>query len=228
MKRSSIVKPLIILIVIVSVSACKDLTVRNVDEGIMKYKITYLEDKSTNPLIALLPSNLDMHFKDNSVMLNVKGWMGIFESSFIKNGKSGELTTTVKMMNKKYYYLNSGNAGYMGDTKYINLDFEFDSSMKEIIGYQCKHALVTVPSENLSFDLYYTEDINIVEPNLNTVFENIPGVLMEFNMDMNGIPMHLIAIEIEECNVPDEYFFVPEGYKEVDKHEIDTILSSLM
>lgn len=228
MNRLQIIKPLIILIVVLSFSACKDLADTGIDEGVMKYKITYLEDKTKNPLIALLPSYLEMHFKDNSVLLCVEGWMGIFESSFIKDGKTGELTTTLKMMNKKYYYKSSEQTGYLGDTKYTNLEIEFDDLTKEIINFECKHAKVNVPSENLTFDLYYTEDISIKEPNLNTVFEDIPGVLMEFNMDMNGIPMHLIATELNESDISESFFSVPDGYKEVEKQEIDTILSSLM
>lgn len=224
----NIIRPLVVLFIVISISACKDLTVKDIDEGVMKYKITYLEDKSKNPLIALLPSHLEMHFKDNSVLLNVKGWMGIFESSFIKNYETGELITTMKMMSRKYYYLNGGEKGYMGDTKYNDIIFEFDDVKKEIIGFDCKHAVATVPAENLTFDLFFTEEIAIEEPNLNTVFEEIPGVLMEFHMDMNGIPMHLIATELNECEVPEFNFAVPKDYERVEKHEIDTILSSLM
>lgn len=208
-------------------SSCNEVADKGVDQGVVKYEITYLADKSTNPLITLLPSHLNMYFRDNSVLLSVQGWMGIFESAFIKDGKNGEVVTTLKMMNKKYYYKNIGG-GFMGDSKYQNLEFVFDDSTKQIIDYHCLHAKVKVPSENIEFDIYYTNDIQITSPNLHTAFEKIPGVLMEFHMDMNGIPMHLIATELTEKEIPDSYFQIPEGYLEVEKCEIDTILSSLM
>jgi len=219
---------IVVLFTVLLVSSCHKITRSGIDEGIMKYEITYLEDKANNPLISLLPSHLDMHFKNNSVLLCVEGWMGIFESAFIKQAETGEFITTLKIMNKKYYYKSDTVEGFMGDTKYLNLEFSFDEEVKQILDYDCKHAKVFVPSNNVTFDLYYTTDISVEEPNKNTVFEEVPGVLMEFQVEMNGIPMHLIATELTEKEIPDDDFYIPSGYKEVEKQEVDTIFSSIM
>lgn len=222
------IKLFVVISIVLVVSSCHKLTKRGIDEGIMKYEITYLEDKANNPLISLLPSHLEMYFKDNSVLLCVEGWMGIFESAFIKQAETGDFITTLKIMNKKYYYKSDSVEGFMGDTKYLNLEISFDEEVKKILNYDCKHATVFVPSNNLTFDLYYTTEINVEEPNKNTVFEAVPGVLMEFQVEMNGIPMHLIATELTEKEIADEEFCIPEGYTEVEKQEVDTIFSSIM
>lgn len=228
MKFTRGIKFIVVVLSIVLVASCARITKHKVDEGIMKYEITYLEDKANNPLISLLPSCLDMYFKDNSVLLNVEGWMGIFQSAFIKQASTGDFITMLKIMNKKYYYKSDSVEGFMGDTKYLNLKITFDDEIKEILTYKCQHAVVYVPANGVTFDVYYTTDIYVDSPNKNTVFEEIPGVLMEFQVEMKGIPMHLKAIELTEGKVNDEVFCIPEGYKEVDKQEVDTIFTSIM
>ncbi len=221
-------RPIFLLLIFLVIFSCNKFGGNGINEGVMKYKITYLEDKADNPLISLLPSHLEMFFKNNSVSLCVQGWMGIFESTFIKQAETGNTITTLKIMNKKYYYISDSVVGFMGETKYNNLQFEFDDITKNILNFECKHATVFVPSENFEFDIYYTNHIAINKPNCNTVFEKIPGVLMEFQVEMNGIPMHLIATELVEKEVPDNSFNVPDGFKEVEKQEVDTIFSSIM
>ncbi len=228
MKLSYKIITLVIILSFFVITSCNELVENGIDEGILKYKITYLEDKADNPLISLLPSHLEMHFKDNSVSLCVKGWMGIFESVFIKQAETGNSITTLKIMNKKLYYISDSVVGFMGDSKYLDLQLKFDNQKKRILNFDCKHALVFVPSENLKFDIFYTDEISIDNPNGNTIFEDIPGVLMEFQVEMNGIPMHLIATELVESKVPDDDFCIPIGYKEVEKREVDTIFSSIM
>ena len=79
----------------------------------MKYDITYLEDENENPIISLMPSQLDMSFKNNSVQMEVEGWMGVFKSSFKKNEPKNEAITLLKMMNKKYCYRSDNKHGFL-------------------------------------------------------------------------------------------------------------------
>lgn len=199
-----------------------------ISEGTMKYNITYLEDESENPIISLMPAQLNMSFKNNSVIMEVEGWMGIFKSSFIKSGQKSEAVTLLKMMNKKYCYRSVGHQGYLGFSAYNNAKIEFDDETKQILNFLCKHAKVTIQDKDLLFDIYFTDEIKIDKPNEFTPFENVPGVLLEFQIEINGIPMYLIASEIIEVDVASEIFQVPNGYKDVEREELDNIFSSII
>ena len=62
--------------------------------------------------------------------------------------------------------------------KYLKTD-------KVIAGYKCKLARVFIEDVPTPIDVYYTEDIHIENPNRNTPFSEINGVLLEFETTMN-------------------------------------------
>ena len=154
--------------------------------------------------------------------------MGVFKSSFIKNEPKNEAITLLKMMNKKYCYRSDNKKGFLGFSGYSGAVIEFDDEVKTIIDFECKHAKVEVKDKNISFDIYYTDEIKIDNPNKFTPFSEVPGVLMEFQIEINGIPMHLIASEIVECDISDKKFEVPNDYEDVPREELDKIFSSLI
>lgn len=210
-------------------SSCKlKFDERGISEGIMQYNITYLEDEKNNPLISLLPVHLDMYFKEDNVLLTVEGWMGVFKSQFLKIADDNKAFTSLKVLNKKFYYECNEPSDFMGITDYKGLEIKFTDKTKKILDYECKHAWVNVPQTRVSFDLYYTNEIAIEAPNLHTPFEKVPGVLMEFRLEMNGIPMHLIASDIISKELKDDVFTIPQSYTKVQKEKVDELITSIL
>jgi hypothetical protein len=66
-----------------------------------------------------------------------------------------------------------------------------------------------------NFELYYTSDISIKEPNWSLPFTGVDGVLMEYEMKRNGVIMKLTATSVTKTDVEDDVFSVPEEYKNV-------------
>jgi hypothetical protein len=116
----------------------------------------------------------------------------------------------------------------MGVTSYTDLYVAFDSLKRNIIGFDCNHAIVTVPHKNVSFDVFFASGFGIDNPNEGTPFEEIPGVLLEFQLEMNGIPMHIEANQLQEVKISKKTFQIPEGYKQVDKKVVDDLIGSLL
>lgn len=219
----------VFILLFILVSACNlNFNREHMVEGIMTYKITYLQDESENPLISLMPPTLEMTFKNNAVKMEVEGWMGVFKSTFIKPGASDEAINMLKMMGKRYYYVSDTEDGFMGMTSYHNLNLQFTGKTKQILNYKCKHAMASVPDTDIRFDVYYTDKIAIKNPNQYTPFAAISGVLMEFSMEINGIKMLLQAKDIKGCEIPDDVFLVPKNYQKVEKTTIDEIFQSLV
>jgi len=218
------------IVTVLLIQACNISTKksRGISEGVMKYEITYLEDENTNPIISLMPSYMSMSFKDNSVVMVVEGWMGIFKSTFIKNYKDSESITLLKILNKKYCYKSGDANGFIGFSDFKKVKIEYDDKVKKILDFNCNHAVVTVPDRDLTFDIYYTKDINIDRPNEFTPFAEVPGVLMDFRIKVNGIAMHLSASEIIEVDVPNDAFAIPEDYDVVSKEQLNKIFSEII
>lgn len=200
---------------------------KGISEGEIKYKITYLQDASENPLIGLMPTELNMVFKQNNVSMSVEGWMGIFKSSFIKRNQNADVITLLKIMNKKVYCQSNTSTGLLGVDNFSNMSLSFDNSSREILDFKCSHAVALIPERNMKFDIYYTQDIQIDQPNSNTPFDKIPGVLMQFQMEMDGIPMQLVADRLTKYEVPENIFDIPDGYQEISTDQMDEIFKSL-
>ncbi len=194
-------------------------------EGTIKFKITYLKSEKEYPVISLLPTMLTMRFKDDKVILDLEGWLGIFKSSFIKDEKNNAYTL-LKILNKRYLYESPEGESYYGISVDSDIKIVFEDNTKEILGFKCKRALVQLP-DGTNFDIYYTPKIRVVNPTVNTPFDKIPGMLLEFNLDMNGIPMRLEAVEFHNEKIPDAAFDIPAEYVNVPRSQMDEIFFSI-
>lgn len=208
--------------------ACKlKLGQSGIDEGLVRYKITYLQTEKENPIIGLMPAYLTMQFKNNSVRMDVEGWMGVFKSTFIRQYEKQTSINLLKMMSKHYYYVCTETKQFMGMDTYHSVDISFDNEVRNLLGFRCRHANVSVNNGNETFGVYYTRQIAIKEPNAQTPYFEIPGVLMAFQIEVNGISMYLEAVEVIEREISDAVFSIPEGFEEVPKASIDEIFSAL-
>jgi len=98
---------------------------------------------------------------------------------------------------------------------------EVTSETKEIAGYTCKKAVVTIPEEEMEIIVYYTEELGTSALNFdNPQFKDINGVMLEFEMPNESFSMHFTAISVEKKNVDDSEFTIPEGYQIKTKEEL--------
>ncbi|MGD9993932.1 MAG: hypothetical protein AB7S69_11585 [Salinivirgaceae bacterium] len=219
---------LVVLVVGLLVGSCQlKLGHSGIDEGSIRYKINYLQSEKENPIIGLMPGYLTMQFKNNSVRMDVEGWMGVFKSTFIRQYEQQKSVNLLKMMSKRYYYTCTETTQFMGMDTYHSVDVAFDNEVRDILNFKCKHARVSVNNGAETFSVYYTRQIAIKEPNAQTPYFEIPGVLMAFQIEVNGIAMYLEAVEVLEREIPDAVFEIPEGFEEVPKASIDEIFSAL-
>lgn len=196
------------------------------DEGVLTYDITYLEDEKQNPIITLLPTSMTYKFKENSYLQKVEGWMGIFSMAGISNVENGTHSALLKIMNEKYVYDGKSAFGY---NEYLGMEIEFVNETKMIAGFKCKKANINFKDgEFENFSIYYTDEFKVTDPNFFNPFKTIPGVCMEYRYEMFGITTSLIATKFENIEVEDEDFIVPAGYNRVSKEEMEEVINNLM
>jgi hypothetical protein len=103
------------------------------------------------------------------------------------------------------------------------LSVNITSDTKVIAGYNCKKAEVT--QDGKTRDIYFTEEIPITEPNWNTQYKDIKGVLVDFTQptaDENLI-LRLTLKEVKKQKVKDLMFTVPDGYIEKTAEELRSL-----
>ncbi len=171
------------LFMLITLVSCREIYDKKyISEGSIEYKVSYLNSEE-NDLVSLMPEKMLCHFKNNKVALDLSGGMGLFRTTFIFDSDKKTFLQLVKIMQSKYAAsINQDSISYLVN-ELPKLKINLKPELKEIAGYSCKKAEVVFENPIFpSFDIYYTDDINIKNPNWCSPFNEIEGVLMEYRM----------------------------------------------
>lgn len=197
-------------------------------EGELVYKITYLQSELENPLIALLPKTVTMKFKDDNTVIYVEGFFGTFQLRFITNRKKKTSYTVLRIMDKKYIssnHIDSLNAGYENLKEMTITEKPNDTAI--LAGFLCYQAEVLCNQmSDTPMSIYYTYDIDIKEPNSNSPYSDIDGVLAKFQTKVAGVDMVFELVEYNNILIDETEFLAPKDYKEISNKELNDILQS--
>ncbi len=216
---------LIILFTLIVFSySCNESKLTNqTDEGEIEFEIKYLDDARSNPIILLLPRKMITQFKNNSTYSIIEGFM--FRLNYITNYKQGKNATLFQIVDQKYMYLTDTASTPFGYNKNNKAKIIYTDKEKKIAGLDCKHAIAIFPNLQDTVELYYTNQINVKNPNSNNPYKEIKGVLLEFSVKMTGIHMQFIAKKVSKKDINSALFEIPTGYNLVTKEEMEHIVN---
>ncbi len=212
---------------LLTIGSCKG---PGVNEGVLVYDITYVEaEKASRPVIDLLPTEMRQLFKNNSSKGMIEGFMGMFLTAYISNAKTKTNSLIFKVMADKHYCQTAYGEYSLGFDSVENMRIEYSTEVVEISGLKANKATVYSSDSSFNdFEILYTKDINIANPNWNNPFKEIDGVLLDFRVKMKGISMYIKLREILDEEVDPAEFVVPEGYKQVSPDSLNTIVENIM
>lgn len=219
---------LVLIIAIVFLSCGKSRSKKNFNEGTIEYSINVEGADKAKISNYSIPSKFIVKFRDNNTSNRIEGMSGSVNLTFIKNIDEQTFIVLVNLWNKKLYYQDSLIKRYLPET-YPGMELLVIDKTEETLeynGYKCKKAVAHFKdSSNLSFDILYTNDINIANPNADTPFEPIDGVMLKFSVKLNKYLMNLTATTIKQEDIPMAEFELPEGYEKVTKRTIEDLVS---
>lgn len=190
-------------------------------KGVINYKITYPGMEVDAPMAAMMPKMATLTIRGHMSKFEINmGQMG--SQMVIIDGKSETITTCMDMMGQKYYYVESQEEinSDMDDDK---LSIDIKDETKEIAGYECTKAVITVKEagEDMLFTIYFTEEITSSSLNMdNPYFKDIPGAMLEFEINTGGGTMKMSATSVNKKNVSESEFEIPEGYVKKTSSEV--------
>jgi hypothetical protein len=226
--RSLPVYPVLLSLAIIS-GSCRKPPAGGEAEGLIRFNIAYNQDQVGAYSANVLPKQMTMEFGDGKVMNTIEGGLGFFCLVHVSDTRNMQHTTWLKFIDNRYIFEGKRKEspccfGMLDGMKLIYTD-----SIKDIVGFPCLNAIASFPEGGIeSFDIWYTEELGIRNPNSNTPFSDIPGVLLEFNTLMGNANMHMVATAYEARHIPPKQFQPPRNYKPVSKAEIEKILNALM
>ena len=97
-----------------------------------------------------------------------------------------------------------------------------------LIGLLCQKANVSIANSTKTFYILYYSNIGFHNPNTNTPYEKIDGLLLDFIIQLKNIDMRLVAKNIEGKEMSDSEFAIPGGYKFISKSKMEEIITTLL
>ncbi len=195
------------------------------DEGTIEYTASVVDQN--NPMAGLAPSKMIIKFKNNKSCAEMSAGMGLFSTSFISDPEKKTLTQLVKLLNKKLSLVLNADAI---EKENANYKFELTplKTIKTIAGYKCQSAHVKMQDDfETEFDIFYTTELKIENPNFANPFHMIDGVLMEYQMKKFGLEMKFTAKAVKKEDIDDSTFELPADYKAISAEEMNILFEQL-
>jgi GLPGLI family protein len=220
---------LILIVLFITTNSCQKIQHKDrIKEGYIEYNIEYLDDSLDSFMVGLLPKKMTVKFKNNNTINKIEGFSGIVSFTHIQNYRDHKNITLVKILNKRYKYVEKLNDKSLFFEELPGMEIEFEDSIKQVCGYNAKKALITVPESDIKpFEIFYTNDVIINNVNALTPFRAIDGVLLEFQIKFYDMNMKLTVDKIQAAEVSSDEFDVPKGYDPINRNTMIEIIELL-
>lgn len=219
---------LTILALLVMLLGCDNFTTGKISEGTIEYAVSYPPTNKNDFMASMLPATIKYNFKNNEASVDLEISLGIVSTSLIANLNKKQVMQTLSVMGKKFAVV----LDTIGIQKLIDKEPKsrviFLDEKKKIAGYKCYKARIDFLADTIpDFDVYYTKDINIENPNWSSPFRAIKGVLMEFRIKKYGVEMILTAKNVIKKEIEDGHFELSSDYKIISMEEMDKMFTDM-
>lgn len=195
-------------------------------EGVITYNITFPSSNLQAEQLAMFPKTMILSVKGTNTRNESSSAMGNIVEIIHYDKK--EIVNLLDVMGKKLAIrktLGEINQDYDKEPKPT---VQITNETKDIAGYKCKKAIVTVEkNENkTSFEIWYTNELGGREMNFgNPVYRDIDGMMMEFSMQERNFTMKYSAVTVEKKTLSDNIFEIPPDYKLTTQEELKSMFS---
>jgi hypothetical protein len=215
----------IALILAVTEYSCKEKGGKFIDQGEIHYSIEYVGEFGVPK--EFLPGNLVITFKDDKILYDMSGIAnsGIYN---LTNPEKGINDTYFSIPPVRYYYAGEQGELYPGFSTMNGMILKKTSKTAVICGYNCKNAEVKFLSQSDStYNIWYTDEIKIKNPNASTPFREIDGVLMNFFFFIGTSELHFAAEGVYAKNIPEKVFERKVKFIRISREDITRLINKM-
>ena len=199
------------------------------DTGRIEYKITYLENNSNQISPNLLPKKMKLEFNQDYSINVIEGFMGVFKLNNITSFRHKRCSTLLEVLNKNYVYLGKRGEEMCCFEEMDDMIIEGTTETRTIAGLNCNKVIARLGENGESFEVYYTNDIKLEDPNMTNPYRKIDGVLVEFQLSLSGLKMKFTAEKFEsQINNSIKEPAFPKNSNEVTRDQMSQIITRLV
>jgi hypothetical protein len=217
-----------VFIMTLSISSCRESGSKYIDQGEIHYNIEYVGNTGSLPK-EVLPKNLIVSFKHDKVLFEMLSSFGNSGILNLANPEKNIFDTYFSLFSIKYFYAAKDGEWYPGFDSMKNIVLRKTSKESVICGFNCKNAEVNFPSHSDKvFEIWYTNEINIANPNASTPYSDIDGVLMSYVFIMGPSELHFTAETVYRKDIPDNQFERREKFTRVSREDINKFINRMI
>ena len=172
---------------------------------------------------------LIVSFKDDKILFEMLSPIGNSGILNLSNPKKDIYDTYFSLFTLKYYYAAKKGEMYPGFEAMAGMEVHKTEKTAVICGFNCKNAEVTFPSDRAKiYDVWYTNEINVKNPNACSPFYEIDGVLMSFFFLIGHYELRFNAETVYKKDIPDEIFERREKFVRVSREDIIKFIDKML
>ncbi|MCX6334383.1 MAG: hypothetical protein NT092_08775 [Bacteroidia bacterium] len=218
---------IIAIIIAVAVASCRERGTKHIDQGEIHYAIEY--GGNVGSFKEIMPKTLIVSFKDDKTLFDISAPIGNSGIYNLSNPEEKIFDTYISLLSWRYYYAAKQGETPPGFEAMKGMNIRKTSKSMQICGFNCKGAEVRIPSiPDRVFDIWYTNEIDIKNPNIANPFSEIDGVLMDFFFFMGDTEMKFNAETVYKKEISDKTFERKEKFQRISKKEIDEFMSKML
>jgi len=208
--------------------SCKEKGGKYLNQGEIHYNIDYIGSFGPMPR-EVMPKNLVVAFKHDKILFEMISSFGNSGILNLANPEKGIFDTYFSLFTLKYFYAVQPGEQFPGLEAMEGIEIRKTTKTAVICGFNCKNAEVTIPSKkDMVFEIWYTNEIDVKNPNTATPFSEIDGVLMSFFFLLGPSELHFNAETVYKKEIPDETFERREKFTRVSRSEIDKFINKMI
>jgi len=196
-----------------------------VDAEHISYQVIYLERMAGDIPTKMLPDEMEAYYSKKFIKTSIEGYFGQFSLVQVANLKQNTVVSMLNFFGNKVYYVGKKGEIPAGIVALNNPTIKKTDDTIEICGFNSRRAIINNGDE--TYDIYYTEDIQIEDPNITTPYSSIDFVLADFRVQLSKLKMQLRMKTHESVTIPASTYSIPDDYKEVSKETMEAIINSL-
>lgn len=202
---------------------------RGIDEGTLTYKIEFNEqEKAERSIIGLLPETMKYYYKEKSSTMEISAF-GMFRTAYISNFKDKTNSILFYFMPKKYTCGAKFGEKMIGFDPLPGIILTQTDEKKEILGLTAHKIHVSFKdTQQEEYDIWYTKDLKVNNPNWHTPYKDVDGVLLDYRIKLKDISMHIYLNEISDKVVDYAKFIVPDDFVKVDVDSMNAIFDEYL
>ncbi|MSP69177.1 MAG: hypothetical protein EXR20_02770 [Bacteroidetes bacterium] len=207
-------------VIVILIGACSNLYKKDIAEGVIEYSCNALDKKEN--LSFTIPSKMLVKFKNDYYAAELEAGLGFAKMKFISDPIKKEFRSQVFFFEKRQSTMNFSEVE-MSNHYLPDYDVVYGKETQIIAGYKCEKATLKFKNGTPSYDIWFTKQIAIKNPNWSNAYYKIDGVLMNYCMKKYGLELHFIATSVSIATIDDSYFNINEEYKDVKNSEIEKL-----